>query len=118
MVAIWLPATNHCRLEQIPWLAFLTCCDQDNSIPHQDNGCETDNCAAVEQGLYKTEDCRITLSVPLFSQLLVAVPSADDPLQETHTPQRFPATTSFVRPASWQFQFRAAAPPRAPSLVS
>ena len=118
MVAIWLPATNHCRLEQIPGLAFLTCCDHEESDPHQDNDCETDNCAAVEQGLYKTEDCQITVAAPICDKLLLASSIIPNPREESRFLPEFLAASRLALPAPWQFTLRAAAPPRAPSFAS
>src|SRR5262245_36131740 len=118
MVAIWLPATNHCRLEQIPGLAFLTCCNHEESAPHQDNDCETDNCAAVEEGLYKTEDGHIKVAAPICDHLLLFCSMIPDPDEESRFLPVFLATSDLDLPAPWQFTFRAAAPPRAPSFAS
>lgn len=118
LVALWLPATNHCRLEQIPGLNFLSCCEHEESVPHQDNDCETDSCAAVEEGLYKTEDCQVTVFVPVFAAPPLLSMAADIPRPDTVTTALSCATTTLVPPASWQFLSRAALPPRAPSIVS
>ncbi len=118
MVAIWLPATNHCRLEQIPGLSFLACCDHEDSAPHQDNDCETDNCAAVEEGLYKTEDCQITIRAPVFDRSFISACLAEIPSQERQPVVNLLTTATRTLPTSWQFHFRAAAPPRAPSIAS
>ena len=117
MVAFWLPATNHCRLEQIPGLAFLVCCDHEESVPHEDNDCETDNCAAVEEGLYKTEDCRVAVMAPALDQPLFLPSVVDDPYGNAPILRRLLGTT-VPWPASWQFMLRAAAPARAPSFAS
>ena len=118
MVAIWLPATNHCRLEQVPGLAFLICCEHDQSAPHQDNDCETDSCAAVEEGLYKTEDCQIAVVAPFFERPLLSSSTIPDSRKESQFVPGFLAANSFELPATWQFTLRAAAPPRAPSFAS
>ena len=66
LMAFWLLAINHCKLEQIPGLSFLVCCDHEDAAPHQDNDCDTDGCAAVEDGLYKPEETQPGISVPVF----------------------------------------------------
>lgn len=121
VLALWLPATNHCRLELIPALQqFLTCCvHEDSSAPHEDSDCETDNCEAVEHGLYKTEKSQVTAPAPLLL-LVVDVPELAPAERTVARP------VDLARPAApppelsrvWQFSFRAAAPPRAPSLLS
>lgn len=115
-LAIWLVAINHCRLELIPGLSFLACCEQGDGVPGQDKDCEADGCAAVESGFYKMEDGQASVSAPplatltlLLSLLLVQVPPAT-----AVTPDLVPPELAVM----WQFFFRAAASPRAPSLVS
>jgi hypothetical protein len=116
LLACWLAASNHCRLEQIPSLGFLTCCDQDNGPPTQDKDCETDGCAAVESGFYKLEDGQTWVSAPPLALLSLLLPhfSAQVPPAATIIPD----VVSPPLPVPWQFSFRAAAPPRAPSPVS
>ena len=116
LLAVWLVASNHCRLELIPGLSFMPCCEQGDGLPTQDKDCETDGCATVESGFYKMEDSPPALSAPplavlplLLPLLLVQVPPATTVTSDVVPPEL---------PVTWQFYFRAAAPPRAPSLVS
>jgi len=117
-LAIWLAASNHCRLEFIPGLNFLACCEQGDGVPTQDKDCETDGCATVESGFYKMEEGQASMSAPplvavtlLPSLFRVQVaPASANPGTLAATPLELPVT--------WQFSYRAAAPPRAPSLVS
>lgn len=118
LVALWPLVTSHCSLEQMPGLEFLACADETDAAPHQENDCETDGCASVESGFYKTEDGRQVVPMPplVASAFLTAIL-----LESTQ-----PATISRIDfdsappelPKVWQFAHRAAAPPRAPSLVS
>ena len=118
LAAFWLLAINHCKLEQIPGLSFLSCCEQDEGAPAKDKDCETDGCAAVESGFYKTEDGQLSVSAPSLVLLTFWLPLP--------SVQLLPASTSHVKleatppelPVTWQFSHRAAAPPRAPTLVS
>lgn len=117
ILAIWLPATLHCKLENLPGLSFLVCCSHEDTQPHQEDDCDTDGCAWVESALYKTPD-NAPLVAPLVLALsaFVAVPTH----QETAAPE-----SSFrlnlvppELPQSWHFSRRAALPPRAPTFVS
>jgi hypothetical protein len=118
LVVLWPLVTSHCDLERLPGLEFLACADAPAAEPHQDNNCETDSCASVESGLYKTEDGCPPVPAPSSapSPLLTAA------LLETAQPAA--ASSLFSDPAPpelpkvWQFTFRTAAPPRAPSFVS
>lgn len=118
LVALWPLVTSHCSLEQMPGLEFLACVDEAATAPHQENGCETDSCASVESGFYKTEDGRQVVPMPP----LVASAFLTEILLEAEKP----ATAGCVvfdsippeLPKVWQFSLRTALPPRAPSFVS
>ena len=122
LVGVFALATNHCRLEVIKGLEFLVCCSHDveaegHAAPHQDDDCDTDGCASLEQGLYKSEDGYIPRILPL-NVIAEVVPADDERLTG-----RAPDSPSFTfaipeLPASWQFLLRVAASPRAPSFAS
>jgi hypothetical protein len=119
LLGLWLGAANHCKLEEIPGLRFLICCDHDGAAPHQDGDCDTDGCAQVEEGLYKTEDCRVAAHAPL---LLLEIPRAEIACEEVASVQvswgDFLTVALPELPVTWQFSFRTALPPRAPSFAS
>src|SRR6185503_7899132 len=77
MLALWLPVTNHCRFEQLPGFSFLDCCNQDGGNS-QDEECQNDGCAAVEDGLYKTESNQIEIAGPILTFAHFLVPSEDE----------------------------------------
>ena len=84
ILALWPPAINHCRLEQIPGFAFLTCIDQEETASHGNNDCDNDGCAMVESGFRKTDDANVDRMVPLlpagfFANLVSAI--------DGHSPQ-------------------------------
>jgi hypothetical protein len=118
LVALWPLVTSHCSLEQMSGLEFLACADETATAPHQENDCETDSCASVESGFYKTEaGHHVVPPAPLTpSPLLTAIS-----LEATQ-----PAAISSIAFDSappellkvWQFSHRTAAPPRAPALAS
>lgn len=116
VLAVWLPASNHCRLEVLPLLEFLACCPHEESAPHEDADCETDGCETVENGFYKTEDAPHAPAAPEQTHLADALPAVVAPAEFPATVLAGPAPPELSR--VWQFSFRAAAPPRAPSLAS
>lgn len=118
MVALWPLVVSHCDLEQLPGFEFLACGDGAAQTPHQDNECETDSCASVESGLYKTESGRLEVPTPsvtvsplLTASLLEAtrLDSASNVTFDSAPPEI---------PTAWRFLLRTALPPRAPSFVS
>jgi hypothetical protein len=115
----WALASNHCKLEQIPGLAFLACCQHEEaSVPHQDDNCQTDGCASFENQLYKTENAQHFLDEPTFhfSPYLNPLPGE---LSSSQAGRRvLPAAAPLELARFWQFSYRTALPPRAPSFLS
>lgn len=116
MLVLYGLALSHCTLEQVPGFAFLACCDHQDSVPHQDNDCEQDACSVVESGFYKISDPDDVAPAPLFllSNVLLELQSRalGEPSNATIC---VPAPAEL--PRTWQFGFRAALPPRAPSFA-
>ena len=113
-VALWVPITMHCKLESIPGLELLRCVSDSPSSPD----CDGDSCQAVESGWYKIEDNQAFVSAALGA---LVFPQAILRLQHPLTEESVVVTLTPAPPEllnTWQFCYRAAAPPRAPSLVS
>jgi hypothetical protein len=115
-LAFWGLATMHCDLEQLPGFEFLNCCQHEETIPHQDNDCAQDGCATIESGFYKLEEQPAAAPEPL---LLLGVLT---PLWEQPARRELPAVTPLSSsppelPQRWQFSYRTALPPRAPSFA-
>ena len=117
LLGLWLAATNHCRLEQIPGLSFLACCSHDDAAPRQDNDCDTDGCAQVENGLYKVDDIRVVSVTPLFVVAVFLLPTLEQ-IARSPVLAVFSTVASPELPGTWQFSYRTALSPRAPSLAS
>lgn len=118
VLGLWLGATNHCRLEDIPALKFLVCNPHGESKPHQDKDCDNDSCATVEKAMYKTESAKVAATSPMLVLAAMFLPALqqDDRLSLSSFEQ-LPALAPEL-PVTWQFFFRTAAPPRAPSFAS
>lgn len=117
LALLWVPLVSHCDLEHLPGMDLLACLEQPESAPHQDEDCQTDVCGSVESANYRTEDQSVAapvsvLAEPVVTPLLTAEPASAS--VAVLAIQSLPIELS-VR---WQFAFRAAAPPRAPSLNS
>lgn len=118
LALVWAAASNHCKLEQVPGFAFLACCDHEEAAPHEDDDCKTDGCATFENQLYKTENARTSVPAPLVILAMFLQPLAEKlspPALVSHVlPDAAPTELSRV----WQFSYRTALAPRAPSLHS
>lgn len=115
LVALWPVLTSHCQLEAIASLGFLVCCEHDDAIPHQDSDCDTDGCAVIEGGFYKIEEDDVMVASP--EEALGMVPKRLPTAPTATESVCFSANTAVPPelPSSWQFSFRAALPPRAPT---
>lgn len=118
MVALWPLVVSHCDLEQLPGFQFLACGDGDSDTPHQDNECQTDGCASVESGAYKTESRRLEVSTPAVALSAFLTASLREATRLDSASKVFPDSAPPDIPSAWQFLRRAALPPRAPSHVS
>jgi hypothetical protein len=115
-LGLWFPATNHCRLELIPGLEFLRCAS-DTAEANCDADCATDGCDVVEKGLYKSENDRPAVPLPRASFALL-VPSLAEMLCRVAVSQPQSVFAPPELPKVWQFSYRTALPPRAPSIAS
>jgi hypothetical protein len=97
-------------LENISGLQFLKCATD----TEQKQDCEGDACTQLESATYKITDTHadfLLLAFIAFSAFVtLEFPADEQPTAIIETPPEIPC--------SWQFFFRTALPPRAPSLVS
>ena len=107
----------HCALEPVAGFEFLASCHSQDGAPQQDNDCDSDGCSTVESGFYRIEEQATAVSVPLLVlSVLLPVWEAAPP---TPAPLSKPLICSPPELARfWQFFYRTALPPRAPSLVA
>ena len=118
LLALWVPAATHCQLENA--FDLLVCCDHENATPDQDADCQTDGCATVESGAYRSETPPSISLPPAFLFTLVVAKITAEPLATPPSDSDFVATALSPPelPRGWQFFLRAALPVRAPSLAS
>jgi hypothetical protein len=119
LVLAWVPVTFHCTLENLPGLEFLNCCSHDEQGCQGEKDCEADACAVVETGAYKIDDNQLVAPLPplLAVAFLEGLPQDNSfSLRETLPVPSEDRLSEFL--PRWQFLFRAASPPRAPSICS
>ncbi len=114
----WTVAAAHCQIEVLPGLGFLRCVPAEQSAPSSGSHCGDNVCVTIESGQYATDFERVsapapplTLAVSAFA--LAAIPLPDQEAESLLTPAE---ATAPRKP--WQFVFRTALPPRAPSVAS
>ncbi len=110
LAVLWMPIVSHCAWENVPALQFFKCA---TDTPEKSD-CGDDGCAQLETATYKVADTSTAVPVLL---LMLSIPVTF--VERLPAEQLSPVTAAPPEvPAGWQFSFRTALPPRAPSLVS
>jgi len=116
LAVAWLPMTAHCRLEIVPGLEFLACQSESESSDNESSDCA--ECCSVEKSQYRIGQHRLMVAPPNLPPLSF-VPVADLANTFSGTVGReVLAVVPPELPRCWQFAFRTASPPRAPSFAS
>jgi hypothetical protein len=113
LVAFWPLVAGHCLLETLPGLSFLQCVSDS-----PDSECDEDACRTVESDCFRTDDQQSLLAVFIAPDFLGELASV---LNVTRLLVDLPTSVAAPPPElakCWQFAFRAASPPRAPSFAS
>lgn len=117
LVAIWLPATLHCRLEAAGFEPAHDCC-ADGGVEAATGDCRGDACPAVEENLFKETSPSLKVAAPAvcdccICHALAPVAPAPDLGAPALSPERHAPPLELK--AAWQFLARAAPPARAPN---
>jgi hypothetical protein len=116
MLVIWLPATSLCLVERAGWLSADECCQKSATDTSPANSTEKTACCALGSSSYKANENERLLSLPFdFLATLDFVPAS------SHLVEGYCNAATQAPPdlsVTWQFSFRTALPPRAPSPLS
>lgn len=115
MLAAWMPAASLCLAECAGLVERGDCCPEESSgnadtIAH--------SCCLLASGSYKSDTQRLSVVAPdaLANPQLLSLVSVAPLSSNLASP--LPALPPPELPVTWQFSFRTALPPRAPSLAS
>jgi len=119
LLALWLPATLHCALEEAGLEIAFVCHDHDEDQAHHDAPpahtgahCDDDACHTLEGAAIKTVSAaKLVGQATLF--LIARLPDPPELPADHVCPERTDAPGELGR--AWQFSTRAAPPARAPS---
>lgn len=119
VLALWLPATQHCTLEAAGLITADAGHTDSDSCCDSTERCAQDGCDLVETGLVKTASASIKVPAPALSVCLcflcvqLALPASLD------TPAVQVSASGHPRDwlPTWQFVRRAAPPARAPGCT-
>jgi hypothetical protein len=118
LLAAWLPATAHCLLELSGLIATDDCCANTSSPGHPHSNDSDEACATLESGACKLEDSGSPLTVLPTEFWISDLVALHDPPVPTRSCFVSRAPSPPDLPVRWQFLWRTALSPRAPSLAS
>jgi hypothetical protein len=118
LLALWLPATMHCQLEDLNLFELLTCCDHPGVAPHHDNDCNTDECGVVESDRYFIKHNQPLVTAPALVLAIFNTALQADDFAPPVNPSVAPGAAPLRLSKGWQFALRAAPSARAPSFAS
>ena len=117
LLALWLSATMCCALERAGVPPFAQCCVDDTTDAAPQAPCTDKGCCQLERATYKIEQASVRLvALPVFVLDALVTPLVDD--QNSPSVLGVPVLVPPDLPVTWQFSFRTALPPRAPSIAS
>ena len=113
LAAFYPLAASHCLWESVSGLALIECAEDASR-----SDCAGDECSTIESASYRSEDQQLAFvhvgTVDLLPAEAYALNFSAPVLVELLPSALAPPELS----PRWQFVFRTAAPPRAPSVVS
>jgi len=117
LTLLWPLAASHCALENLSNSSFLACNDGGCCAPQPAGDCESDACAIVESGWYKSDYGRLHVTPPpVLMVCLLELPVEISNSFATRI--AVPETSPPELPQLWRFSQHTALLPRAPSFVS
>jgi hypothetical protein len=116
LALVWLPAVSCCLIDASGLLDKQDCCSKEHSDPGPGN-CDKP-CGALASANYFPQQDQLFLIVPVGAAPFDCATTLMEVQRSAGTGRDLPATEPPELAGHWQFSFRTALPPRAPSFVS
>jgi hypothetical protein len=117
LALVWFPAVSCCLLDASGWLGKQDCCSKEHSqsVPGPGN-CDKP-CGTLASATYLSQQDQLLLIAPVGVPWFVCANVLTEVQRLAGIDRRLPATAPPELAGHWQFSFRAALSPRAPSFV-
>lgn len=118
LLAVWLPATNHCTLEASGVIEELACDHEEAATEACEHDCTADVCERIETASFGKDVKTLKVLPPplaLAALILVIAPAAPGPDPAFVAWEDSPEVRRLQR--TWVFAQRAAVPARAPDAI-
>ena len=118
LALVWLPAASCCLIDAAGWLGKRDCCSADHSKPVSVPGSCDQPCAALASATFLPQQSHPVVFAPDCVLLFILNGSLPEIQSLAGLNRDLPTTAPPELAGHWQFSFRTAAPPRAPSFAS
>jgi hypothetical protein len=118
LLAVWLPATNHCTLEASGAIEALMCDHEEAATEACEHDCTADVCERIEAASFGKDVKSLKVLPPplaIAALILAIAPVSPGPEPSSAAWEDSPEVRRLQR--TWVFEQRAAVPARAPAVV-
>jgi hypothetical protein len=118
LALVWLPAVSCCLIDASGWLGKQDCCSKEHSHSVPDPGNCDKPCGALASATYLLQQDELLLLAPVSVVLFDCAFALMEVQRPAGIGRHLPATAPPELAGHWQFSFRTALSPRAPSFAS
>ena len=118
LALVWLPAVSCCLIDASGLLGKQDCCSKEHSHPASGPGNCDQPCGALASASYVPQQSQLFVIAPIGLPLFDGSFSLTEIQRPAGLSRDLPATAPPELAGHWQFSFRTALSPRAPSFAS
>ena len=118
LALVWLPAVSCCLIDASGLLGKQDCCSKEHSHPASGPGNCDQPCGALASASYLPQQSQLFVIAPIGLPLFDGAFSLSEIQRPAGLGRALPATAPPELAGHWQFSFRTALAPRAPSFAS
>ncbi|MDA1275005.1 MAG: hypothetical protein O2960_13305 [Verrucomicrobia bacterium] len=118
LALVWLPAASCCLMDASGLLGKRDCCSKERSHSASGPGNCDKPCGALASAAYLPQGVQLFLIAPVDVPPFDCASYPTELRRPTGIGRNFPATAPPELAGHWQFSFRTALPPRAPTFAS
>lgn len=118
LALVWLPAASCCLIDAAGWLGKQQCCSKEHSQRAPGNGNCDQPCGAVASAILLPQQSHSLIFAPVGVLPFDSATALAEIPRLMEIGRDLPATAPPELAGHWQFSFRTALSPRAPSFIS
>lgn len=118
LALVWLPAASCCLIDAAGWLGKQECCSKEHSQRAPGPGNCDQPCGALASATFLPQQSQPLIFAPVGLLLFNSATTLPEIQRPFGVGRELPATAPPELAGHWQFSFRTALAPRAPSFAS